>query len=263
MDPGMSEQIQRYARNALDAYEQGFRVIAGWLNDIMAKHAPGLRVNADPPEPGITLADASQQLRNALLGLRPEFPDMPGDEKIYPWSLGYAHDINSLPVLVGLVGYYASEEEHIAPILRYLDEKRSRWPSEMWQTRIVAPVEEYADEQREPLRKTELTARFDSPEAIVGYVDELRRCWPEPEDYSLSMPATIFEELWGAMYRIGLSLPPPPEMVSAAKLGAALWTDDGEARKLRGESWREFHDPKMGYRLPETYEEAASMFNND
>ena len=72
-------------------------------NEILTKHAPGLRVNVVSLEPSLPLIDEAQRLRKALAGLRPYLRNMPDERYVCPWSLGHINGHGNRPVYVGIV----------------------------------------------------------------------------------------------------------------------------------------------------------------
>ena len=83
---------------ASDAWEQGFRVIAMRLNEILPKNE---QIKALPPEDGMTLTRARNRLLNALSGLRSDFPGLREEDTEFPWiviegmPLGFSGGVES------------------------------------------------------------------------------------------------------------------------------------------------------------------------
>ena len=74
---------------ALKAFDDGYRIIAGWFNEACDARKIGVQIDADPPPPGVTLGDCQRRLSNALLGIRPLRPDLLPDDQLCPWVVGY------------------------------------------------------------------------------------------------------------------------------------------------------------------------------
>jgi hypothetical protein len=155
----MSNELRGFAREALVAYEQGFRIIAARLNEVLKKHAPSLQINSDPPESGLTFVGAARRLHNVLMGLRPYYPDLPDDRLLPVWSLGHINSENNPPFYVGIAsGWRLVGPDEIESQFRALEE-RAGWSLDKWRTCTVEPVEQHAEQWRTFLRDIESEAR--------------------------------------------------------------------------------------------------------
>jgi hypothetical protein len=74
---------------ALKAYEDGYRIIVEWFNKAFDAWKIDVRIQADPPSPDVTLDECRLRLSNALVGIRPYFPNLPSDDDLFPWVVGH------------------------------------------------------------------------------------------------------------------------------------------------------------------------------
>ena len=130
---------------ALEAWEDGFRIIAWRLNEILDELQTGLHVQTFPPRNRDTLPAAALRLSNALLSIRPSYPELPKDDSLHVWTLGHVNGVQNSQYYITL-----SIDEEANGF--HLDFLRTRWVSESvdrWQRCIVAPIENHAREWRQ------------------------------------------------------------------------------------------------------------------
>ena len=83
--------------------------------------------------------------------------------------------------------------------------------------------------------------QFDSPDAVLAYIRELCQSWPNPEEFDLYHHVAQISILWEAMYRMGWSVPPHPEInFSIIHFFADSPSPEDEA--FVAEQWRLFHE---------------------
>lgn len=118
-----------FVDRAEEAWEQGFRVVASRLNQLLAIHAPPAVIPTKPPKDGWTLKRACDQLLNAFDGLRHHGAELPrrGDE-ICPWT--YCDGCNLC--CDGLA--QQALDRFISP------DSTPNWIPATWKTMVVDPV---------------------------------------------------------------------------------------------------------------------------
>jgi len=126
---------------AIKAHYLGYRIIAAIWNETLATAGATVRISADPPPPGTSLDDARNALRNALVPLRPLLPELPPDEKLRPWTLGYIHPAAPGKTLlyVPLVGHAAIKHD----VQRAIQRLQDNWTAGDWRTYVAEAVERY------------------------------------------------------------------------------------------------------------------------
>jgi hypothetical protein len=84
-----NSQMNKVLDATLVAHDIGFRILADWFNKAFIACKIDVRIDADPPPPTATLRTCKQTIANALLAIRPFAPDLPPDDKLWPWALGH------------------------------------------------------------------------------------------------------------------------------------------------------------------------------
>lgn len=153
---------------ALKAYENGYRIIAGWFNAAFDARKIGVRIKADPPPPGVvTLGECQLRLSNLLIAFRPFCPSLPFDDKLCPWIVGYllgeldqAGDKVSGIALRGDSWLASAEAVQNIVGVKHSYGWKDAGP---WRANVIEPMEEQAQSWREWLRTYRTATNDDEP----------------------------------------------------------------------------------------------------
>lgn len=158
----MSDNLEPIVQVALDAYDDGHRLIADWFNRAFKKLELKLQIDAGAPAKDLTLDDCRLQLANALQGIRPFSVDLPRDEQLYPWIVGYLSgqgvEKGDKPVWIPLIEPdFPSPWGNEEAILNIVGVKYTYgWVTvDQWRRFVVEPMEQQAQDWREWLSQFE------------------------------------------------------------------------------------------------------------
>ena len=142
---------------ALKAYDDGYRIIAGWFNEAFDARKIGVRIEADPPPPKVTIGDCQLRLSNLLIAFRPLCPDLSFDDQLCPWVVGYvlgerdqAGDKVSGIALRGDSWLSTAEEVERIVGVKHSYGWKNAGP---WRANVIEPMEWHANEWREWLQQ--------------------------------------------------------------------------------------------------------------
>lgn len=158
--------LDQAVENALKAYDDGYRIIAGWFNAAFKTatfRTEGdveidVDIKADPPPPGVTLDDCRRRLSNSLVAIRPHWKELETDERqLWPWVAGYLATETDQPG-EKCFGIALAKDPHLAwasldtveAVENIVRIKRSRWKDAgKWRAYVIEPMEENAKSWRE------------------------------------------------------------------------------------------------------------------
>ncbi len=150
--------LPKAIESALKAHDEGYRIIADWFNDAFEAWKIDAHIEADPPPPGVSLDDCQRQLSNALLGIRPLCPNLPLDDKLCPWAVGYLRTSDDRPG--NRLGGIGLCEDRFSPwnsadtVLETVGTKHAwGWKDAgQWRVHVIDPMEQHARSWRKWLR---------------------------------------------------------------------------------------------------------------
>jgi hypothetical protein len=150
------KNLEPTVQAALDAYDDGHRLIADWFNGAFKKLELELQIDAGAPAKDLTLDDCRLQLANALQGIRPFSVDLPRDEQLNPWIVGYlcgqenekGDQLAGVPLIEPNFPSPWGNEEAILNIVSV--KYAYGWVTvDQWRRFVVEPMEQQANEWRE------------------------------------------------------------------------------------------------------------------
>jgi hypothetical protein len=132
----MSRKNPWYIRAARESLEEGFRVIAGTLNEVLRQKAPKAIIRAANRRKTDSLGHAVKQFRRTLTGLRGDLdlPDL--DSEVVVWTYGNFDGNDHWRVTAG----NPIEVETLDDVRDYLMAKH--WKVGVWRKEIKKPVEQ-------------------------------------------------------------------------------------------------------------------------
>jgi hypothetical protein len=157
----------QFVEAALQAHDQGFRLIAHWLNSQPPLQRSKVIIEPCSPPPGASLDGCRNVLSNALLGIRPYVPEIPKDDRnIAPWSLGCLSQSKSHHSYVRLYNGDDDEtvEERIERLVAIYD--AYGWSAEDWRVCVKAAVEQHAEQWRNALKASAEPAPAGGPVGV-------------------------------------------------------------------------------------------------
>lgn len=139
----MKRALAKYIAQAEEAWEEGYRVTATVLNQLLAVVAPTQRVTTEAPTHRWSLELCRTRLLDNLRPIRTELPEPIEDDKdVIPWTVG-----NLGATRRRLVATSAELAEVID------SHKKLKWAAEEWRRELAVPVHEHAAEWREWFRR--------------------------------------------------------------------------------------------------------------
>jgi hypothetical protein len=161
---------RQFVEAALKAHDDGFRLIAHWLNSQPAIMRAKVKIEPCSPRPGVAMADCRNVLSNVLLGIRPYAPSIPKDDRdIAPWTLGCLARNKDQHSFVRL--YFSEGDETVEQRIERLVGVYDAygWTAEDWGVCVKTAVEEYSDQWRSTLSALAESASEAGPTGFDGF----------------------------------------------------------------------------------------------
>jgi hypothetical protein len=189
---------RQFIEDFRQALDEGFRLIAHWLNSQPPVQRAGVKIEPCSPHSASTIEGCRNKLANLFIGIRPYAPNVPREDRdIHPWTLGCLNQKKQGLIHVCL---------HCSEAPESLEEKIERlvgihhsygWTAEDWRVCVKEPVEKYAEEWRAWLSGLEEpAAEADGPFGVEGFH------WKGTSYFGLTAkPFRLVQALWSAKHR--------------------------------------------------------------
>jgi hypothetical protein len=162
----------KFAEQALDALDQGFRVLASAMNEVLAYHRTGIAIEVYDCLPSDSLPSARIKLRDALHHL-PAL-ELPVDaNRVFPWTLGFLGGRSNREWLIPL----ADDDIHVHLFASLRNASFADRSFSFWKEHVVKVCETHQRSWENSLKRflgpTELLNKLQNKPALMRIYDLL------------------------------------------------------------------------------------------